>query len=88
MFLLNRTIVDNVLDLTKDWPDDVVPYQEIGKLVLTQNPKNYFAEIEQAAFSPSHMAQGCEPSEDPVLQSRLFAYPGNFCFSILLYHCE
>ncbi|KAF9516925.1 hypothetical protein BS47DRAFT_1390250 [Hydnum rufescens UP504] len=69
-----ETFKYNVLDLTKDWPVDLVPYQEIGKLVLTQNPKNYFAEIEQVAFSPSHMAQGCEPSEDPVLQSHAHRY--------------
>jgi catalase len=37
--------------------------------------ENYFAEIEQAAFSPSHTVEGLEASEDPVLQSRLFAYP-------------
>jgi len=70
-----ETFKFNVFDLTKDWPASLVPYQEIGKFYLTQNPKNYFAEIEQAAFSPSHMVQGVEPSEDPVLQSRLFAYP-------------
>ncbi|KAF7982698.1 hypothetical protein HWV62_26534 [Athelia sp. TMB] len=65
----------NVLDLTKDWSEQDVPREEIGKLVLTQNPKNYFAEIEQVAFAPGHMVAGVEPSEDPVLQSRLFAYP-------------
>jgi catalase len=37
--------------------------------------KNYFAEIEQIAFSPSHLIPGIEPSADPVLQSRLFSYP-------------
>lgn len=37
--------------------------------------KNYFAEIEQVAFAPSHLIPGIEPSADPVLQSRLFAYP-------------
>ena len=36
---------------------------------------NYFAEIEQAAFAPSHMVEGFEPSADPVLQARLFSYP-------------
>ena len=29
----------------------------------------------QAAFSPSHLIPGVEPSADPVLQSRLFSYP-------------
>jgi len=65
----------NVFDLTKDWDPTDVPLEEIGKICLTQNPENYFAEIEQAAFSPSHTVEGLEASEDPVLQSRLFAYP-------------
>lgn len=31
-------IIDNILDLTKDWDPEDVPMQEIGKFVLTQNP--------------------------------------------------
>ncbi|KIY68934.1 catalase-domain-containing protein [Cylindrobasidium torrendii FP15055 ss-10] len=64
----------NVLDLTKDWGFDDVPKTEIGKFYLTQNPSNYFAEIEQAAFSPARMVDGWGPSADPVLQARLFSY--------------
>ncbi|KAH8832133.1 catalase-domain-containing protein [Flagelloscypha sp. PMI_526] len=64
----------NVLDLTKQWfAEDVKPV-EIGKFYLTQNPSNYFAEIEQAAFSPSKLVEGWGPSADPVLQARLFSY--------------
>jgi catalase len=70
-----ETFKYNVLDLTKDWSEEDVHLQEIGRLHLTQNPKNYFAEIEQLGFAPGHMVKGVEPSEDPVLQSRLFAYP-------------
>ncbi|KAF8892885.1 catalase-like domain-containing protein [Infundibulicybe gibba] len=65
----------NVFDLTKEWLPADVPLQEVGKIVLNQNPTNYFQEIEQIAFDPSHMPPGLEPSEDPVLQSRIFAYP-------------
>ena len=65
----------NVLDLTKVWPHGEFPLRKLGKLVLNENPQNYFAEIEQAAFSPSHLVPGIEPSADPVLQSRLFSYP-------------
>ncbi|KAJ3567905.1 hypothetical protein NP233_g6058 [Leucocoprinus birnbaumii] len=65
----------NVLDLTKVWPHADYPLRPIGKLVLNENPQNYFAEIEQAAFSPSHTIPYIEPSADPVLQSRLFSYP-------------
>lgn len=65
----------NVLDLTKIWPHKQFPLRPIGKLVLDRNPENYFNEIEQVAFSPSHMVPGVEASADPVLQSRLFSYP-------------
>jgi len=65
----------NVLDLTKVWPHDEYPLRPVGKIVLNENPQNYFAEIEQSAFSPSHTVPGIEPSTDPVLQSRLFSYP-------------
>lgn len=65
----------NIFDLTKVWPQGQVPLRRFGKFTLNKNPENYFAEIEQAAFSPSHMVPGVEPSADPVLQSRLFSYP-------------
>ncbi|KIM54700.1 hypothetical protein SCLCIDRAFT_1221716 [Scleroderma citrinum Foug A] len=64
----------NVLDLTKVWSHKDYPLRPVGKLVLNENPQNYFAEIEQAAFSPSHTIPYFEPSADPVLQSRLFSY--------------
>ncbi|RPA80222.1 catalase [Ascobolus immersus RN42] len=65
----------SVFDLTKTWPEDTYPLREVGKLVLDKNPENYFAEVEQAAFSPSNQVPGIEPSADPVLQARLFSYP-------------
>ncbi|RCI09919.1 hypothetical protein L249_8396 [Ophiocordyceps polyrhachis-furcata BCC 54312] len=65
----------NILDLTKVWPQKEFPLRQIGKLTLNRNVDNYFAEVEQLAFSPSHMVPGVEPSADPVLQSRLFSYP-------------
>ena len=65
----------NILDLTKVWPQGEVPLRPVGKFTLNKNVENYFAEIEQVAFSPSHMVPGVEPSADPVLQSRLFSYP-------------
>lgn len=65
----------NIFDLTKVWPQSEVPLRRFGKFTLNKNPQNYFAEVEQAAFSPSHMVPGVEPSADPVLQSRLFSYP-------------
>lgn len=65
----------SVFDLTKVWPHADYPLRRFGKFTLNENPKNYFAEVEQAAFSPSHTVPHMEPSADPVLQSRLFSYP-------------
>ena len=43
-------------------------------MVLDRNPCNYFAQVEQIAFAPSHMVPGIEPSPDKMLQARLFSY--------------
>ncbi|PVD28719.1 hypothetical protein C0Q70_11313 [Pomacea canaliculata] len=64
----------NPFDLTKIWPHGEYPLIPVGRMVLNRNPKNYFAEVEQIAFSPSHMVPGIEPSPDKMLQGRLFAY--------------
>ncbi|CAB0003273.1 unnamed protein product [Nesidiocoris tenuis] len=65
----------NPFDLTKVWPHKEYPLIPVGKMVLDRNPKNYFAEVEQIAFSPSHLIPGVEPSCDKMLQARLFSYP-------------
>ncbi|KAG0273775.1 hypothetical protein BGZ97_010623, partial [Linnemannia gamsii] len=64
----------NVFDVTKVWPHGDYPLQKIGKMVLNRNPKNYFAEVEQAAFSPAHMVPGIDVTNDKMLQGRLFSY--------------
>ena len=56
------------------WPHDNFPLKEIGTLTLTGNPSNYFAQVEQAAFSPSRLVPGIESSPDQLLQGRIFAY--------------
>ncbi|WP_163582636.1 catalase [Gracilibacillus saliphilus] len=61
-------------DVTKVWPHADYPLVEVGKMVLDRNPENYFAEVEQAAFSPGHFVPGIEASPDKMLQGRLFAY--------------
>ncbi|SCW81704.1 catalase [Paenibacillus tianmuensis] len=63
------------LDATKVWPEDVYPLHRIGTMTLKWNPDNFFAEVEQSAFSPSALVPGIEPSEDKLLQGRLFSYP-------------
>uniref|UniRef100_K3X6S3 Catalase n=1 Tax=Globisporangium ultimum (strain ATCC 200006 / CBS 805.95 / DAOM BR144) TaxID=431595 RepID=K3X6S3_GLOUD len=65
----------NPFDVTKVWSHDAYPLLEVGRLVLNRNPQNYFAEIEQIAFSPSHFVPGIEASVDKMLQGRLFSYP-------------
>jgi len=65
----------NIFDMTKVWSHKDFPLQQIGRLTMNRNPRNYFADIEQAAFSPSTMVPGFAASADPVLQARLFAYP-------------
>ena len=64
----------NPFDLTKVWPHSEFPLIEVGEIELNRNPDNYFAEIEQAAFSPSNIIPGIGFSPDKVLQARIFAY--------------
>jgi catalase len=64
----------DVLDATKIIPEELLPLQMVGKLVLDRNPDNFFAETEQVAFCPSHIVPGIDFSEDPLLQGRLFSY--------------
>jgi len=62
------------LDSTKLIPEELVPLQVIGRLVLDRWPDNFFAETEQVAFCPSHVVPGIDFSNDPLLQGRLFSY--------------
>jgi len=64
----------NPFDLTKVWPHADYPLIEVGVVELNRNPDNYFAEIEQAAFSPSNVVPGIGFSPDKMLQARIFAY--------------
>ncbi|MCF6218380.1 MAG: catalase [Gammaproteobacteria bacterium] len=65
----------NPFDLTKVWPHSDFPLIEIGQMELNRNVKNYFAETEQAAFSPGNLVPGLGASPDKMLQARLMAYP-------------
>ncbi|MGG1311956.1 catalase [Cohnella laeviribosi] len=62
------------LDATKDWFEDVIPYQLVGTMTLNRNPDNVFAETESVGFNPGVVVPGIEPSEDKLLQGRLFSY--------------
>jgi catalase len=62
------------LDATKLIPEELVPLQVIGRMVLNRWPNNFFAETEQVAFCPSHIVPGMDFTNDPLLQGRLFSY--------------
>lgn len=62
------------LDPTKIWPEKLFPEFKVGTLTLNRNPKNVFQETEQSAFAPANIVPGIEPSEDRLLQGRVFSY--------------
>jgi catalase len=64
----------DVLDATKVVPEELVPIQVVGRMVLNRNPDNFFAETEQVAFLPTNVPPGIDFSEDPLLQGRTFSY--------------
>ena len=81
----------NPFDLTKIWPEKDYPLMEVGRMILNENPQNYFAQIEQLAFSVSNRIQGIEFSPDKMLQARVFAYGDahryRFVYLILILFC-
>jgi catalase len=64
----------NPFDLTKVWPHADYPLIEVGVMELNRNPENYFAEVEQSAFSPANVVPGISFSPCKMLQARIFAY--------------
>lgn len=64
----------NPFDLTKVWPHGDYPLIEVGIMEINRNAENYFAQIEQAAFSPSNIVPGISFSPDKMLQARIFSY--------------
>ncbi|UCH62303.1 MAG: catalase [Fidelibacterota bacterium] len=64
----------NPFDITKVLPHGDFPLIPVGRMVLDRNPENYFAEVEQSAFSPGNFVPGIAASPDKLLQGRLFSY--------------
>jgi catalase len=62
------------LDDTKVWPEEMFPPRPVGKLVLTRNPSNVFAENEQIAFGTGVLVDGLDFSDDKMLVGRTFSY--------------
>ena len=64
----------DLLDATKVIPEEIAPVRAIGKMTLTHNPTNFFAETEQVAFCIANVVPGIDFTDDPLLQARLFSY--------------
>jgi catalase len=65
----------NPFDVTKTWSHADFPLIPVGTHTLNRNPDNFFAEIEQAAFSPANLVPGIAASPDKMLMARIFSYP-------------
>ena len=70
-----KTYRFNPFDLTKVWPHADYPLIKVGTHTLNRNPENFFAQIEQAAFSPANTVPGIGISPDKMLMARVFSYP-------------
>lgn len=64
----------DVLDATKIVPEELVPVEPVGRLVLNRNPDNFFAETEQVAFCTAHVVPGIDFTNDPLLAGRIHSY--------------
>ena len=64
----------DILDPTKLIPEELLPAEPVGRLVLDRMPENFFAETEQVAFMTQNIVPGIEFSNDPLLQGRNFSY--------------
>lgn len=62
------------LDCTKLWPEDKFPWLPVGKMILNENPTDYHAQIEQAAFGVGVLVDGMDFSDDKMLIGRTFSY--------------
>jgi catalase len=64
----------NPFDITKVWSHKDYPLIDVGTIELNRNAQNYFADVEQAAFTPANVVPGIGFSPDRLLQGRLFSY--------------
>jgi catalase len=65
---------ENPFDITKVWSQKTFPLNEVGFFELNRNAENYFADVEQAAFTPANIVPGLGLSPDKLLQARMFVY--------------
>ncbi|KAI1797596.1 catalase [Ganoderma leucocontextum] len=64
----------DILDATKVWPENIVPVEIIGEMVLNRTVDEFFTEVEQVAFCTANVVPGIGFSDDPLLQGRNFSY--------------
>jgi catalase len=64
----------DILDPTKIIPEEIVPVERVGRLVLDRVVDNFFAETEQVAFCTQNIVPGIDFTNDPLLQGRNFSY--------------
>ncbi|MEE8660216.1 Catalase C [Acetobacteraceae bacterium EV16G] len=64
----------DILDATKLIPEELIPVQPIGRMVLDRVVDNFFAETEQVAFMTHNVVPGISFTDDPLLQGRNFSY--------------
>ena len=64
----------DLLDATKDIPEEIVPVRKVGRMVLDRTVDNFFAETEQVAFCTQNVVPGIDFTNDPLLQIRNFSY--------------
>ena len=62
----------NGLDATKMWLE--IKETKVGTMTLNRVPDNFFQASEQVAMAPANLISGIEPSEDRLLQGRVFSY--------------
>lgn len=62
----------DLLDVTKVWPEQLIPPVTIGKLTLNQLPQDYEREVEKTGFHPANLISGIALSADPMLQTMCF----------------
>ncbi|XP_011558254.3 catalase-2 [Plutella xylostella] len=69
-----RKLKFDPFDVARLWPNGTYTTVEIGRLVLNQNVKNQFAEVEQAAFNPTNLVPGIIEPPDQLFRGRVIAY--------------
>jgi catalase len=61
-----------LLDPVCVWPESLVPYIRVGKMILKRGLDNYYKEYERTAFSPGNLIPGISLSHEPLLIALTF----------------